>query len=206
MLFAGICFVVAEAESQNADSTDTLKVKGTSQVPVVFDGNVSRFEYADATHATFPNGHGTVDVYMKRYDGFLYFAFQIPDPTVHQGDDIVVMLDTKLSRSATPGPGCIRAYVRRKLENSRMQQGVGKTWADVYSDWEFRSRSYTTGWEVECRIPLAAISVENQKAETTLGLAFRIWDNEPQKIWNWPLASHENKPDTWGTLLIEPAK
>ena len=179
-------------------------VKGVSAVPVTFDGHVSKFEYSDATHSTFPNGHGVVDVYAKCFDGCVYFAFQIPDLSPHPGDDIVVMLDTTLGRAAAPAKTDIRAYVRRKMENSRQYQGDGQKWVDYYGDWEYRSSSYSTGWEVEVRYPLKSLNLQAGK-KATLGLAFRIWDNQPQKIWNWPVGSDENKPVTWGTLVLAPA-
>src|SRR5689334_17281604 len=46
-----------------------LAVPSASTVPVTFDGHVSKFEYGDATHLTFPNNHGTVDVFIKVSDG-----------------------------------------------------------------------------------------------------------------------------------------
>ena len=180
-------------------------VKGVSTIPVTFDGHVSKFEYSDATRSTFPNGHGIVDVFTKCCDGFVYFAFQIPDLSPHPGDDIVVMLDTTLGKAAAPAKTDIRAYVRRKMENSRQYQGDGQKWVDCYGDWEYRSAAYSTGWEVEVRYPLKSLNLETGK-KTTLGLAFRIWDNQPQKIWNWPVGSDENKPATWGTLVLAPAE
>ena len=56
--------------------------------------------------------------------------------------------------------------------------------------------------EVEARIPLKAIGVDFTKP-VTMGLAFRIWDNEPLKRWNWPVSADENQPATWGTLVFE---
>lgn len=180
-------------------------VKGASTLPITFDGHVSKFEYADATPVTVPNGHGTVNAWVKCLDGYLYFAFQIPDLSPFQGDDIVVMLDTAHDRSPAPDKNDIRAYVRRKMENSRQYQGDGKKWTDYYGEWEYRAAPYAIGWEVEVRIPLKAIGVDPTKP-AALGLAFRIWDNEPQKTWNWPANSDENKPDTWATLQIQPAE
>ena len=190
----------AAAQPQQ-QAADAVTVKAASEVPIVFDGNVSKFEYGDASHMTFQDGHGMVDVYVKRDDGFLCFAFELPDPTVHRGDDIVIMLDTQNRRAALPGPECIRAYVRRKPENSRMQQGSQGKWRDVYAQWQYRSSSYAAGWEVECRIPLEAIPLDPAKP-ATMGLAFRVYDNEPKKKWNWPAASDENKPETWGTIVL----
>jgi hypothetical protein len=180
-------------------------VKGVSSIPITFDGHVSKFEYGDATHSTFPNGHGTVDVYAKCYEGYVYFAFLIPDLSPFPGDDIVVMLDPVNSRAAAPAKTDIRAYVRRKMENSRQYRGDGQKWVDYYGEWEYRSALYATGWEIEVRHPLKSLGIEAGK-KTTMGLAFRIWDNEPEKIWNWPLGSSENKPNTWGTLVFAPAE
>ena len=114
----------AQAAPALAAPATPVVVKRTSKTPVTFDGHVSKFEYGDATYTTFPNGHGTVDVYSKCVDGMLYFAFQIPDLSPFAGDDIVIMLDTNHQRTGAPAKGDIRAYVRRKMENSRMQQGA----------------------------------------------------------------------------------
>jgi hypothetical protein len=197
----GLAQPAATAPAASAPASDVV-IKGVSTMPVTFDGNVSKFEYADAACASFPNGHGIVDVSAKCFDGYLYFAFQIPDLSPHPGDDIVIMLDTDHSRHAAPGKTDIRAYVRRNMENSRMQQGDGQKWADYYGDWEYRSALYSTGREVEARIPLKSLGIEPGK-KAALGLAFRIWDNKPQQTYNWPAGSNENKPDTWGTLTID---
>lgn len=172
-----------------------------STLPVTFDGHVSKFEYSDAAHITFPNGHGIVDAYIKCHDGFLYFAFLLPDLTPHPGDDIVTMLDTRNGRDASPAPGNIRAYVRRKIENSRAHQGKDGKWADHYGDWDWRAALHPVGWEVETRIPLKSLGVDFTRP-VTMGLAFRIWDDEPRKIWNYPVGSDEAKPNTWATLTL----
>ncbi len=203
---AALGVVVAGLVAQTAPAADKrVTIKAASDVPVVFDGNVSKFEYADAAHATFPNGHGTVDVYVKVQDGYLYFGCEIPDLSPFIGDDMVIMLDTKNARSAAPDAGDTRAYVRRKIENSRMEKGDGKAWKDDYSDWEYKASLYANGWEVEARIPLKSLGVDGDKG-ATMGLAFRIWDNQPEKMHYWPAGSNEKKPDTWGTLAIEASK
>ncbi|MFB3891809.1 MAG: sugar-binding protein [Phycisphaerae bacterium] len=200
---AALVAVTLAQPSASAPANEVV-VKGISGLAVTFDGHVSKLEYADATHSTFPNGHGTVDVFTKCQDGFLYFAFQIPDLSPFEGDDIVIMLDTANARKAAPDEADIRAYVRRKMENSRAQQGDGKKWADTYGDWEYRSALYPNGWEVEARIPLKSLKIATAAAKpAVMGLAFRIWDNKPQGNSNWPVGSNENKPDTWGTLQLQ---
>ena len=171
--------------------------------PLVFDGHVSKLEYGDAKHSLFTNGHGQVDVYVKVFDGRLCFGFVIPDETVHPGDDMVVMLDTRNARPETPDKDDLRAYVRRKIENSRMHVGDGKAWIDQYGPWEYRAVSYAAGWEVECRIPISSLGVTDK---TTMGFALRIWDNEPQKNFNWPTGSNEAKPNSWGSLVLDAQK
>jgi len=206
-ILAGMLVLAVRAQSPTTApaSASEVVIKGVSTLPVTFDGHVSKFEYADAVHVTFPNGHGTVDGYVKCHDGFLYFAFQIPDLSPHPGDDIVTMLDTKNAKDAAPAAGDIRAYVRRKIENSRMDEGKDGKWVNCYSDWEWHSELYATGWEVETRIPLKKLGVDFSK-NVTIGLAFRIWDNEPQKVWNWPAGSQETQPNTWGTITFQAAK
>ena len=204
ILAAGIV-VVAVAQTTASAPAPQVVIKGISKLPITFDGHVSKFEYADAAHATFPNGHGTVDVYSKIFDDHLYFAFEIPDLSPFIGDDIVVMLDTKNDRTAAPEKDDIRAYVRRKIEDSRQDVGDGKKWADTYGDWDYRIALYPNGWEVEVRIPLKSAGLDADKP-ATMGLDFRIWDNEPKNTWNWPVGSKEDKPDTWGTLVYQPTK
>ena len=202
--WAGLALAVFTAVIAQPAAPGTEKqvaVGQVSPVPITFDGNVSKFEYADATRSTFKNGHGTVEVATKAAGDYLYFAFEIPDLTPHRGDDIVIMLDTKNNRAAAPDKDDIQAYIRRKSENSRMYVGTGKEWENLYGDWEYKSTPYANGWEVEARIPLKTVGADFAKP-ATLGLAFRIWDNEPQKVWNWPAGSDENKPTTWGTLLL----
>ena len=200
---AGVWSVRGIAQTTASAPVSEIVIKGLSKTPVTFDGNVSKFEYADAAHASFANGHGVVDAYAKCSEGYLCFGFQIPDLSPFGGDDIVIMLDTKNDRQAAPDDADIRAYVRRKMENSRQQQGDGKKWADYYGDWEYRSALYSTGWEVEARIPLKSLGVAPDKL-SAVGLSFRIWDNQPQKTYSWPAGANENKPDTWGKLVLEP--
>ena len=194
--------VTALAQTKPAGGENTVTIKEVSKTQVTFDGHVSKFEYADAARVTFANGHGTVEARAKAIDGFLYFAFEIPDLSPHQGDDIVIMLETANARGDAPEKTATRAYVRRKSENSRAHVGDGKKWADTYADWEYRSTAYATGWEVEARIPLKSLNIDAGKS-ATLGLAFRIWANEPQKNWNWPAGSDEKKPSGWGTLEVQ---
>ena len=167
LLIAQMVVLTGHALAQTAPPPGTIApvvVKGASTCPVTFDGHVSKFEYGDATALTFANGHGMVDVWAKCFDGFLYFAFQIPDRSPFQGDDIVVMLDTANGRAAAPDKNDVRAYVRRKMENSRQYQGDGKKWVDYYGEWEYRAMPYAIGWEVEVRIPLKALGVGPEQA------------------------------------------
>ena len=187
-----------------AIGTLALLITGIAGIPVRFDGHVSLLEYQDGQMMRFKNGHGTVTGFVKRTPDFLCFAFVIPDETVHDGDDIVVMLDTKNTKPDAPTADCIRAYIRRKPENSRMHKGDGKTWVNDYGAWEYRSASYASGWEIECRYPAASLP-GGLKEKTTLGAMFRIWDNEPQKVWTCPAeGADENRPSTWGTITLEP--
>lgn len=172
-----------------------------SEDAVTFDGHVSSFEYADAAQFKFTAGHGQVTTYIKQYEGWLYFAFQIPEPTVHPGDDIVVMLNLDDPALVKPSAKCIRAYVRRKMENSRMHKGNDEKWVNLYGPFEYKAVTYNQGWEAEIRIPLVDIGVTEGQI-VSIPLALRIWDNEPLAKWNWPLAADENKPDTWGKLTI----
>ena len=196
-LVAGAAFTAAGATAQN------VVVVPPPAPAMMFDGHVSKLEYLDAKHFTFANGHGEVDVYAKVAEGRLCLGFVIPDDTVHMGDDMVVMLDTANSRQETPDPKCLRAYVRRKIENSRMHVGDGKAWVDQYGPWEYRANPYAAGWEMECRVPLSAIGVGGK---TTLGFALRIWDDKPQKTYNWPAGSSEKRPATWGKLVLDTTK
>lgn len=198
MRFA-VCFAIATFVA----CTSLVAQSAAAGTGPIFDGHVSKLEYSDARHFVFTNGHGEVDVYVKIADGCLCFAFVIPDDTYHTGDDMVVMLDTKNARQEAPGKDDLRAYVRRKTEHARMHVGDGKEWVDQYGPWEYRSTSYASGWEMECRIPLQAIGVTGK---TTLGFALRIWDNEPQKVYNWPTGSKETEPKTWGTLVLDATK
>ena len=207
-----------QACALTADENE-LRVKTSSDIPVVFDGHVSKFEYYDAAVVNFQNSHGQVTAYIKSDAEFLYFAFEIPDTPVHMdnnplrmGDDIVVMLDVDNVRPAKPGANDIRAYIRRKPENSRMQKGDLKTWQDYWGKWEYRSHSYVAGWEVECRVPLRGMTNEiftkpvEAKAEadeTKMGISFRLWGNIPPKKWAWPSPADEERPDTWGTLILK---
>jgi hypothetical protein len=188
-----------------AEPDNRVAIAELAKVPVTFDGHVSKFEYSDVIPVRFPNGHGQVDAYVKAIDGYLYFAFELPDRSPHMGDDIVIMLDTRNDSGDAPQKDDIRAYVRRKSENSRMHKGDGKAWVNLYGQWEYRSTPYAVGWEVEARIPLKALDVDFSKGKT-LGMAFRIWDNKPKKVHNWPVGSDERKPSTWGKLVFSSSK
>jgi hypothetical protein len=201
VLLVAVVLPVCGEPRKDTKPDSPITLTGESAMPVVFDGHVSKFEYGDAVRTMFPNGHGTVEAFTKAAGGYLYFAFSIPDRTPHPGDDIVIMLDTKNRRSAALDSSDIRAYVRRKMENSRMEQGNGKAWENLYGDWEYRSSLYSVGWEVEARIPLKSLNLDF-KTPATMGLAFRIWDNSPQKVWNYPLRANEDQPRSWGTLIF----
>jgi len=202
---AAVIGAAAWLSAQAPAPSGDVELSGPSDVPVTFDGHVSKFEYGDAATVRFGNGHGVVDARVKAADGYLYFAFEIPDRSPHVGDDIVIMLDGRADGGDAPQTDDIRAYVRRKGENSRMEQGDGKQWVNLYGDWEYRSTAYAIGWEVEARIPLKSLSADFAKTRT-MGLALRIWDNDPQKTWHWPAESDEGKPSTWGKLVLSGAK
>lgn len=182
-------------------ANEEIKILEESSIPVVFTGDVSKYEYTDSEKIQFENEHGKVNVYLKRDKKFLYFAFEIPDPTISRGDDIVIMLDLGNKRLSKPQSNNIRAYVRRKSENSRMHQGSDGNWVNWYGEWEYKSSNYKIGWEVEARINLKALKYASKKQKYGFGL--RIWDNEPRGKSNFPKTSDEMKPNTWATLVIE---
>ena len=178
--------------------THVLRVSPSDDT-IVLDGHVAQFEYRDSTKTKIKGPHGLVDVYIKQVEEYLYFAFILPNPTFTNGDDIVIMLEPKNAKGEKPSEDAVRAYIRRKSEWSRTHKGA--EWEEYWGKWEYRSVSYTNGWEVECRIKLSELPVDSNK-ESAMGLSFRIWDNKPKGKWNWPEKADENAPKTWGVLII----
>ncbi len=177
-----------------------IAIKQRSGTPILFDGHVSKYEYTDAEHCIIKGPYGEIDIFMKIVDGYLYFASQLPNPNYYIGHDLVIMLEPKNAQDKKPSTDAVRAYVRRKMEHSRTHKGAD--WPDYWGEWEFRSVSYETGWELECRIKLNVLGIDLSK-RVEMGLAFRTFDNNPKDKWNWPEGSDENIPETWGTLVVE---
>ena len=198
-MLAGASFAV----NANASETNTLRVAPTEN-NIVFDGHVSQFEYSDATKTKIKGPAGLVDAFIKQDKEYLNFAFILPNPHYTHGDDIVIMLEPKNAKGKKPSDDATRAYIRRKSEWCRTHKGIDGKWEEKFIKWEHKSFSYKNGWEVEARIKLSELPIKIDK-ETEMGLSFRIWDNVPGQgkgKWNWPEKSDENKPNTWGTLII----
>ncbi|MBP6669572.1 MAG: hypothetical protein KA180_09030 [Gemmatimonadales bacterium] len=181
---------------------DTLLVR-PAPAPVVFDGVASREEYGAPT-LELARPAGVVQLWLVRHGGSVVVAARMPDRTVSWGDDLVISLDTQGDRAPGPMHDDFQWYFRRVLDSSVVLRGEAGTWRAPRDDpdwrlgaeregggWEVRAVSDAEGWSLEFRMDQAYFA---EAGAGRPGLAFRVFDDDPQGWVAWPTAPRVKHP------------
>ena len=160
---------------------------------------------------------GVARVWLLRAADTFFVAATIPDSTRHWGDDFVVSLDTRGDGGDHPRHDDFQLYFRRNLDSSVVFRGRLGRWEPPKGDpdwrlgtersgggWEVSARDGAKGWSLLLRLDPAWL--EGAEGRLTR-LAVRIYDNDPQGWFAWPLppgtpqpSSVEQRPDLWAAV------
>lgn len=196
--------------------SDTLRITPAPRSPV-FDGRADTAEYGAPT-VTITRPAGTVLLWLRRHEGFVYLAARLPDSTFYWGDDLVISLDTRGERAAAPAHDDFQWYFRRVLDSSVVLRGEGGRWQMPKGDpdwrlgreregggWEVRSVDDGTSWSLELRLDPAYFG---EAGTGHPGMAFRVYDNDPHGWHIWPAPAGirqptevERRPALWAVVL-----
>jgi hypothetical protein len=196
-------------------STDTIVIRTLDRAPL--RGEVGDSLRYGRPQVRIPTRQGTALVWLVRSMDTVFVAASIPDSTVYWGDDFVLSLDTRGDAAASPRHDDFQLYFRRALDSSVVFRGRDGRWEPPRYDpdwrlgsdragggWEVSERDDGYGWSLLRRLDPAWL----QGAEGRLPrLALRIYDNEPQGWFAWPLppgtpqpSSVEHTPDLWAPI------
>lgn len=196
---------------------DTLRVASLAASPA-FDGEVSEVEYG-APSVELPRAAGTIRLWVRRDRSWVYIAATIPDSTFYWGDDLVISLDTHGDRASGPQHDDFQWYFRRVLDSSVVLRGDAGAWRVPRDDpdwrlgaeregggWQVRSVSHSAGWSLELRLDMAYLEEGRGRLP---GIAFRVFDNDPQGWFPWPAPAGvkhptevERRPMFWAALSL----
>lgn len=197
-------------------TVDTVRITPARTAPV-FDGKADVAEYGEPS-AVINRPAGTVQLWLRSYDGKVYLAAHLPDSTFYWGDDLVISLDTKGDRAASPQHDDFQWYLRRTTDSSQVLRGNAGRWQPPRGDpdwvlgkardgggWEIRSADEGKGWSLELRLDPAYFS---EAGSLRPGIAFRVFDNDPHGWSIWPNPSGirqptevERRPELWAVVL-----
>jgi len=193
-------------------STDTIVIRTLDRAPL--PGEVGDSHFYGRPQVRIPTRQGTALVWLVRSMDTVFVAASIPDSTVYWGDDFVLSLDTRGDAAASPQHDDFQFYFRRVLDSSVVFRGRDGRWEPPRDDpdwrlgsdragggWEVSERDDAYGWSLLLRLDPAWL----QGAEGRLPrFALRIYDNDPQGWFAWPLppgtpqpSSVEQTPELW---------
>jgi hypothetical protein len=198
-----------------ASTPDTVAIRSIGRPPASGDA-------IDSVHYGPPQQHlrtrqGVARLWLLRASDTFFVAATIPDSTRHWGDDFVLSLDTKGDGGDNPQHDDFQLYLRRTLDSSVVFRGRLGRWEPPRGDpdwrlgaarsgggWEVSARDGAKGWSLLLRLDPAWL----EGAEGRLPrLAIRIYDNDPQGWFAWPLpegtpqaSSVERVPDLWAAV------
>ncbi|HSB55991.1 MAG TPA: hypothetical protein VLD58_16625 [Gemmatimonadales bacterium] len=195
--------------------TDTLRIVPSAHAPV-FDGRADSAEYG-VPSVTIRRPAGTVQLWLRIFEGSVYLAARLPDSTFYWGDDLVISLDTRGDRAAAPQHDDFQWYFRRVLDSSVVFRGDGGRWQPPLGDpdwtlgkaregggWEVRSVDDGAGWSLELKLDQAYFG---EAGAGNPGLAFRVYDNDPHGWQVWPAPAGlkqatevERRPALWAVV------
>jgi hypothetical protein len=160
---------------------------------------------------------GRARVWLLQAADTFFVAASIPDSSRYWGDDFVLSLDTQGDGGDSPQHDDFQLYFRRVLDSSVVFRGRLGRWEPPKGDpdwrlgadrsgggWEVSEREDAQGWNLLLRLDPAWL----EGAEGRLPrLALRIYDNDPQGWFAWPLqpgtpqaSSVERIPDRWAPV------
>ena len=196
-------------------STDTIVIRTLDRAPL--RGEVGDSLRYGRPQVRIPTRQGTALVWLVRSADTVFVSASIPDSTAYWGDDFVLSLDTRGDAAASPQHDDFQFYFRRVLDSSVVFRGRDGRWEPPRDDpdwrlgsdragggWEVSERDDAYGWSLLLRLDPAWL----QGAEGRLPrLALRIYDNDPQGWFAWPLppgtpqpSSVEHTPDLWAPI------
>lgn len=160
---------------------------------------------------------GIARVWLLRSIDTFFVAATIPDSTPYWGDDFVVSLDTRGDGGSSPQHDDFQLYFRRTMDSSVVFRGRLGRWEPPKGDpdWRLGAERSGGGWEVSgldgprswtLLLRLDPAWLEGA-ADRLPRLALRIYDDDPQGWFAWPLpagtpqaSSVERIPDLWAVL------
>jgi hypothetical protein len=194
---------------------DTVPIRSIGRPPAAG-------EVIDSVHYGPPQLHlrtrqGVAWVWLLRAADTFFVAATIPDTTRYWGDDFVVSLDTRGDGGDSPQHDDFQLYFRRTLDSSVVFRGRVGRWEPPKGDpdwrlgpersgggWEVSARDGAKGWSLLLRLDPSWLEGAEGKLPR---LALRIYDNDPQGWFAWPLpqgtpqaSSIEQTPDLWGPI------
>lgn len=194
---------------------DTLQVRTISSPP-------GREEIPDSVRYGLPQirlstRQGTARIWLLRSADTFFVAAALPDSTHYWGDDFVLSIDTRGDGGTSPQHDDFQWYIRRTLDSSVVFRGRSGRWEPPKGDpdwrlgtersgggWEVSGRNGPAGWTLVMRLdPVWLLGADGQLPR----LAVRIFDNDPQGWFAWPLppgtpqpSSVEKTPDIWAPV------
>lgn len=196
--------------------SDTVRITAADRSPV-FDGKADVAEYGEPS-ARISRPAGTVEIWLRSFEGKVYLAAHLPDSTFYWGDDLVISLDTRGDRATSPQHDDFQWYLRRTIDSSQVLRGNAGRWQPPRGDpdwvlgkeregggWEVRSAEDEKGWSLELKLDPQYFG---EAGAGHPGIAFRVYDNDPHGWSIWPTPSGirqptevERRPDLWAAVL-----
>ena len=157
---------------------------------------------------------GIAKVWLLRSSDTLFVAAVLPDSSQYWGDDFVLSIDTRGDAAPSPQHDDFQWYFRRTLDSSIVYRGRNGHWEPPKGDpdwrlgpgrsgggWEVSGHDAVNSWNLLLRLdPIWLVGAEGQLPR----IAFRIFDNDPQGWFAWPLpngvpqaSSVEQRPELW---------
>jgi hypothetical protein len=196
-------------------SPDTLQIRAIPQPPTleeIFD----RAAYGPP-QLRFPTRQGRALIWLLRSADTFFVAASILDTTSYWGDDFVFSIDTRGDGGSGPQHDDFQWYLRRSVDSSVVFRGRSGRWEPPKGDpdwrlgrqrsgggWELNSRDGAKGWSLLLRLdPAWLLGSEGRLPR----VAFRIFDDDPQGWFAWPLppgtpqpSSVERLPYLWAPI------
>ena len=160
---------------------------------------------------------GTASVWFLRSADTFFVAATIPDSSWYWGDEFVLSIDTRGDGGSSPQHDDFQWYVRRAVDSSIVFRGRNGRWEPPKGDpdwrlggersgggWEMSAHDGPGGWSLLLRLDPAWLT---GSAGRLPRLAVRIFDNDPQGWFAWPLplnlpqpSAVERTPDLWAPI------
>ncbi len=198
-----------------ASPGDTLQIRSLAEPPQLEQA-------ADSVRYGSPQlrlltRQGTALIWLLRSADTFFVAATVPDSTWYWGDDFVLSIDTRGNGGSSPQHDDFQWYLRRVVDSSVVFRGRNGRWEFPKGDpdwrlgrsrsgggWEVRVRDEPSRWSLLLRLDPAWLLGSDGRLPR---IAFRIYDNDPQGWFAWPLppgtpqpSSVERTPDVWAPI------